>query len=168
MDDGKTEIAAIKRRIETIDAERSELVRRLDALERNRSGGLPPLSPEEKIEIFRGLFRGREDVYPKRWVSDRTRRSGYSPVCANEWRRGVCEKPRIKCGDCPNQAFVIISNDAVRSHLSNRNGEDTIGVYPLLPDERCWFLATDFDKKNWREDTAAFIKTCRANLNFSP
>lgn len=162
MDDGKTEIAAIKRRIETIDAERGELVRRLDALERNRSGGPSPLSPEEKIAMFRGLFRGREDVYSKRWMSDRTGRSGYSPVCANEWQRGVCEKPRIKCTDCPNQAFVTISNDAVRRHLSNRNGEDTIGVYPLLPDERCWFLATDFDKKNWREDTAAFIRTCRA------
>ena len=114
---GKTDIAAIKRRIETIDAERVELIRRLDALERNRSGGLSPLSPEEKIEIFRGLFRGREDVYPKGWVSDRTGRSGYNPVCANEWRRGVCEKPRIKCTDCPNQAFVTIPVPLPRPRL---------------------------------------------------
>lgn len=54
------------------------------------------LSTVEKVALFRRLFRGRTDVYPIRWESKTTAKSGYSPACANEWRAGVCEKPRIK------------------------------------------------------------------------
>lgn len=61
------------------------------------------LSTDEKVALFRRLFRGRTDVYPIRWESKTTAKSGYSPACANEWRAGVCEKPRIKCGDCSNR-----------------------------------------------------------------
>jgi hypothetical protein len=59
------------------------------------------LSTDEKVALFRRLFRGRTDVYPIRWESKTTVKSGYSPACANEWRAGVCEKPRIKCGSSP-------------------------------------------------------------------
>ena len=65
-------------------------------------------SPEAKIELFRSLFRGRTDVFPLRFESQRTGKSGYSPACANEWVRGVCEKPRIKCADCPNRRFIPV------------------------------------------------------------
>ena len=58
----------------------------------------------DKVALFRSLFRGREDVYPVRWES-KAGRSGYSPACGNEWLPGICEKPRIKCADCPNRAF---------------------------------------------------------------
>jgi len=54
------------------------------------------ISPEDKIALFRRLFRGREDVYPKLWQNQKTDNIGYSPACSNEWVRGVCEKPRIK------------------------------------------------------------------------
>lgn len=56
-------------------------------------------SPAEKIALFRLLFRGQDEVYPARFESAKTGKSGYSPVCGNEWVRGICEKPRIKCGD---------------------------------------------------------------------
>jgi hypothetical protein len=59
-------------------------------------------SPEAKIALFRALFRGREDVYPRRCESRKTGKTGYQPACANEWIQGVCEKPRIKCTDCPH------------------------------------------------------------------
>src|SRR5438270_14029628 len=60
-------------------------------------GPLTQASPAaEKIDLFRSLFRGREDVYPRRFESRKTGKTGYSPACANEWVRGVCEKPRIK------------------------------------------------------------------------
>jgi hypothetical protein len=55
-------------------------------------------APAEKITLFRSLFRGREEVYPARFESVKSGKSGYSPVCGNEWVRGICEKPRIKCG----------------------------------------------------------------------
>src|SRR5437773_516068 len=104
-------------------------------------------SPSDaKIELFRNLFRGREDVYPRRFESRKTNKSGYAPACANEWVRGVCEKPRIKCSECPNRRFLPVTNDVMRWHLSGRDyvGRDFVmGVYPMLLDETCWFLAVD-------------------------
>ena len=50
----------------------------------------------DKIALFRSLFRGRDDVYPRRFESRKTGKSGYAPACANEWVRGICEKPQIK------------------------------------------------------------------------
>lgn len=120
-------------------------------------------SPEAKIALFRSLFRGREDVYPRRFESRRTGKSGYAPACANEWVRGVCEKPRIKCAECPNRRFLPVTDDVIRWHLSGSDAEGqpfVAGVYPLLQDEACFFLAVDFDKTGWREDAAAFLETC--------
>jgi hypothetical protein len=87
------------------------------------------LSTAEKVALFRRLFRGRTDVYPVRWESATTGRSGYAPACANEWRPGICEKPRIKCADCSNRSLTPVSDAVIYSHLA---GENTIGVYPLL------------------------------------
>ena len=118
---------------------------------------------EAKIALFRSLFRGRVDVYPRRFESRKTGRSGYAPACANEWVRGVCEKPRIKCADCPNRRFFPVTDDFIRWHLSGHDaaGQPFVaGVYPLLQDETCWFLAIDFDKANWQDDSTAFLETC--------
>lgn len=112
----------------------------------------------EKVAIFRRLFRGRTDVHPVRWESATTGKAGYSPACANEWRPGVCEKPRIKCADCGNRALVPVSDEVVYSHLV---GEKTVGVYPLLDDHTCHFLAVDFDDADWRADCQAFAQSCR-------
>ena len=117
-----------------------------------------PTTAQEKIHLFRQLFRGREDVYPKLWLSSKSGRKGYSPVCGNEWVRGICEKPRIKCGDCPNRVLLPLDDRVILDHLQ---GRATIGVYPLLKDETCWFLAADFDKESWIEDVTAFVDTCR-------
>jgi hypothetical protein len=68
------------------------------------------LSPEAKVKLFRRLFRGREDIYPVRWISKTTEKPGYSPVCANEWCRGVCEKPRIKCSECSHSLFAPVTD----------------------------------------------------------
>lgn len=64
-----------------------------------QQSGTSRLSTDEKVTLFRRLFQGRTDVYPVRWQS-KAGKSGYSPACANEWRPGICEKPRIKCSDC--------------------------------------------------------------------
>jgi superfamily II DNA or RNA helicase/very-short-patch-repair endonuclease len=117
-----------------------------------------------KIALFRSLFRGREDVYARRFESRTSGRSGYQPDCANEWVRGVCEKPRIKCTDCPHQRFLPVTDAAIRSHLRGRDAAGSpfvMGVYPMLRDETCLFLAVDFDRNSWREDASAFLETCR-------
>jgi superfamily II DNA or RNA helicase len=117
-----------------------------------------PRSPEEKVRLFRQLFRGRGDVFPTRFVSRKTGKPGYAPACANKFVRGVCELPKVKCGECPNQAFVPVDDEAVLAHLQGRH---VMGVYPLLEEETCWFLAVDFDKRTWMEDVIAFVATCR-------
>ena len=76
-----------------------------------------PLSPEEKIALFMDLFQGRRDVFPKRWENQKTGKSGYSPACRNEWVKGVCKKPKIKCSDCPNQAFIPVTEQVLRHHF---------------------------------------------------
>jgi superfamily II DNA or RNA helicase/very-short-patch-repair endonuclease len=121
-------------------------------------------SPESKIALFRSLFRGRDDVYPRRFESRKSGKSGYSTACGNEWMPGLCEKPRIKCALCPNQHFLPITDQVVRWHLSGRDdsGRDFVmGVYPLLRDETCFFLATDLDKAQWQEDANAILDSCR-------
>ena len=117
-------------------------------------------SPQAKIALFRSLFRGRDDVYPRRFESRRTGKSGYAPACANEWVRGVCEKPRIKCAECPHRRFLPVTDNVVRWHLSGQDDDGqsfVAGVYPMLLDETCFFLAVDFDKQGWREDATAFL-----------
>ena len=121
-------------------------------------------SPEDKIALFRSLFRGRDDVYPRRFESRRTGKSGYQPACANEWVRDVCEKPRVKCAECAHRRFLPVTDDVIRWHLSGQDGdgrECVMGVYPMLLDETCFFLAIDFDKEHWRDDVAAVLGTCR-------
>jgi len=120
-------------------------------------------SPEAKIALFRSLFRGRVDVYPRRFESRKTGRCGYAPACANEWVRGICEKPRIKCADCAHRRFLPVTDDVIRWHLSGRSPDGqpfVAGVYPLLLDETCYLLAVDFDKASWQADSSGFLETC--------
>jgi superfamily II DNA or RNA helicase/very-short-patch-repair endonuclease len=135
---------------------------RLPALQQ---AGVNQHSPAEaKIVLFRSLFHGREDVYPRRFESRKTGRAGYSPVCGNEWVQGICEKPRIKCSECPHQRFLPVTDDVIRWHLQGHDDHSrdfVMGVYPMLLDETCFFLAADFDKTTWQDDVAAFLETCR-------
>ena len=117
-----------------------------------------------KINLFRSLFRGREDVYPLRFESRKTGRAGYQPACANEWVRGLCEKPRIKCLECPNRRFLPVTDEVVRHHLSGRDDlgrEFVMGLYPMLSDETCYLLAVDLDGDAWQKDAGALRETCQ-------
>jgi superfamily II DNA or RNA helicase len=161
-----------------LEGERSAIVKRLHALKRTQAdeaakaptgiaARVTMVSPTaEKIALFRSLFRGREDVFPRRWENPKTGKTGYAPACRNEWVRGVCGKPQVKCGDCPSQAFIPVGDGVLHSHLTGRASDSsadfTAGVYPLLPDETCWFLAADFDKTSWMQDVAAFRDTAQA------
>ena len=163
------ETARIRKRLARLDAERADLERQLAELTHSTSTLPASASPgatvtnrsptSDKIALFRTLFGGREDVYPRRWENAAKGRAGYAPVCANEWKPGVCHKPRVRCGTCPNQAFVPVTDEAVERHL---RGHHTMGVYPMLSDDTCRFLAADFDKETWRRDAGAYVDTCRA------
>ncbi len=178
-DDVAEEIAGIRRRLADLAAERNQLEHRLEALERRQLSrpqlieriafsGAPVTnnsSSIEKIDLFRRLFAGRPDVFPTRWENRKAGRSGYSPACSNEWAKGICGKPKVKCGECPHQAFIPPSGDIIEKHLrggDGRMGGFVAGVYPLLQDETCWFLAADFDKESWADDARALLGTCHA------
>lgn len=116
-------------------------------------------TPQQKIALFRSLFRGREDVYPRLWIG-KNGNKGYSPVCENEWKPGLCRKAEVKCGECEQRRFSPVSDDVIRRHL---DGAITIGVYPMLQDETCWILAIDFDEESWQDDALAFMAVCKGN-----
>ncbi|MBA3062076.1 MAG: DEAD/DEAH box helicase, partial [Atribacteria sp.] len=111
---------------------------------------------KEKISIFRNLFKGREDVFAKHWVSRRTGKQGYSPVCKNEWIPQICRKPCEKCG---NKEYVPLDDFWIEKHL---RGDIIIGIYPIQLDDRVNFLAFDFDKGNWLEDSINLLKFCQS------
>lgn len=182
------ESSEIKRRITEIEADlsaldirRSHLAEELSELRRQSLRESSPSQPrlhletssvnhlstqEEKIQLFRSLFRGRDDVFPRRFENSKTGKSGYAPVCRNEWAAGICQKPKISCAECNFRAFVPVSDEIIRNHLRGNDPQEyatkdfTAGVYPLLTDESCWFLAVDFDKSTWMEDAKAFLETC--------
>jgi len=124
------------------------------------------LSPEAKVDLFRSLFRGRPDIFPRRWENARTGRSGYAPACSSEWVAGVCGKKgrsgavrsSAVCGNCRTRAFLPVTHAELLGHLQ---GKQVMGVHPLLEDETCWLLAVDFDGEGWQDDVAAFRETCR-------
>jgi superfamily II DNA or RNA helicase len=122
----------------------------------------PPVDKEERarrrIALFRSLFRGREDVYARRWESA-DGRSGYVPAALKDWKAINKSRPEDrKKVDQKTRKFVPMTDAVIESHLL---GQETVGVYPLLPDETCWFLAADFDKKTWEYDSQAFLEACR-------
>jgi hypothetical protein len=125
-----------------------------------------PIDPVEKqrqeqwkIALFRNLFRGREDIYAVRWEG-RDSKSGYMPASIQDWsallRCDLAERQRLKR---KTRKLLPLTDEAVRNHLT---GKQTIGIYPLLQDDCCWFLALDFDKTSWQEDCVEFLRTCRA------
>ena len=184
--DDTTRAMEIRARLAEIEAEQRSLSEQLVSIERRVRSGAPeattPIgrhaavttgSPSAvKIALFRRMFAGRDDVFPLRWENLRTGKSGYAPACANEWKPRICEKPRIKCGECPNQAFIPVSADTIRRHLSgtrpdSTSGEIVAGAYPLLPDNTCHFLVVDFDGDGWAADARAVGLPLGAHANCS-
>ena len=125
------------------------------------------LSLEERVSLFQSLFKGREDIFARRWFSKSTNKGGYQPVCTNEWRRGVCDKKTFKCAECPNRNFAPLTFQDIYRHLEGKDENccDVVGLYAIMPDNNCSFLCTDFDDKSckhgYKDDVLAFVGVCR-------
>lgn len=158
-------ISALEAECKRLELENDELRRRLQ--ERNCSEGpaskdrlfpqperqSPSLNNDSpapsKVELFRSLFRGRDDMFALRWTN-KDGKAGYSPAALRDWSH-------LDAKGRPSRTFLALTNEDVTAHLL---GQKTIGLYPLLPDETCWFLAADFDKKSWQDDARAFLDVC--------
>ena len=172
----------IRAQLAALDIERLQLEARLREIENARAAPKPDTSPSptlaptvtsnspasDKVALFRKMFAGRTDVFPVRWENPKSGRRGYAPACGNEWVRGVCGKPQVRCGECPNQSFIPVSSDVIEAHLRgedrirpNGRGDFVAGVYPVLFDDTCRFLAVDFDDESWSSDALAFLATSR-------
>lgn len=136
-------------------------------VEEPTSSVVSTLSLQEKVALFRSLFKGREDVFARRWFSASTGKSGYQPVCAREWNREYCDKKKYKCAECPNREFQSLGYNDIYRHLEGKdqNGRDVVGVYAILPDNSCSFLCCDFDDKSceheYQDDVRAYVSVCR-------
>ncbi|MBD0295215.1 MAG: DEAD/DEAH box helicase family protein, partial [Flavisolibacter sp.] len=110
------------------------------------------------ISLFRSLFKGREDVFAIRW--EKGAKSGYMPAYFYDPYRYRAHK--MKGGTFQNYAdksYLPLTDEQVAKHL---NGNQYIGIYPLLQDNTSWFIAADFDKENWAEECRNFLRTCAA------
>ena len=179
-------IANAEKRLEKLDAERKKVTAELEELRHKQNSELQirestslflnasitkDSSSAEKIALYRSLFRGREDIYARRWESSRSGKTGYQPACRDEWVRGICRKPEIKCGECPARDLLPLTESVIRNHLKGFDPENShhsvskrefvVGVYPLLTDNTCCFLAADFDKESWKEDISGFKEVCK-------
>lgn len=119
---------------------------------------------QRRLGVFRGLFRGREDVFAQRFVS-KAGKAGYQPVCKNRWSDG-CVAHKNKCDGCPFREFVPLDETAFRRHLDKDAKEtDVIGIYPILEDNTVYFLCADFDDKNcehgYQEDVLSYVHICK-------
>jgi len=110
-----------------------------------------------KIRLFMALFKGRDDVYAKRWENKRKGTLGYSPVCLNQWHPGVCGMPKISCAKCEHKLYAALDEDVIEDHL---RGNIVVGIYPMLPDETCCFLSMDFDQTDWQKDISVLRDVC--------
>ena len=125
------------------------------------------LSIDERIRLFQSLFKGREDVFARRWFSKTTGKSGYQPVCINEWKQGICDKKKYRCVICPNRNFAPLTTQDMYRHLEGKDEYccDVVGLYAIMQDNNCAFLCADFDDKNckygYKKDVLAFVGVCR-------
>ena len=152
------DISAIDARLADLEQEKQQLITLREELQNSKPA--PPIpdsfSPEQKIAIFKKLFRGRTDIFANRWQNQRGR-SGYSVACDNEWVQGVCNKPRIKCLDCTHRQFSELNDQVIYRHLAR---QQVVGLYPLLQDNTCYLLAADFDKGNCQDEVIAMSRAC--------
>lgn len=114
-------------------------------------------TPLDTIQLFKSIFIGREDVFAIRW--EKGNKSGYMPAYFYDPYRYRAHM--MKGGTFQNytdKEYLPFTDKEIEKHL---NGEQLIGIYPLLKDNTSWFIVADFDKENWVEDCQKFINVCK-------
>lgn len=116
------------------------------------------MTNQEKLLLYRSVFRGRTDVYPRRW--EKSGKSGWTPAYSFDWNEFNSHRARggtIK--DFENKTLCPVTDEVLLNHLQ---GKETIGIYPILTNNTSYFIAADFDEGDWKNDTKKFIDTCKS------
>lgn len=157
------DIDNLRRELNRLRAENARLARLLDL----RGDAMPPpeqpaaaLAPPgpvtigsssaDKLALYRSLFRARADVYAVRWENPRAGTAGWVPAVAGGWRKGM---------DRSSATHLPLTDQVIAAHLV---GDVFVGLYPLLADSTCTFLAADFDGAGAMLDALAYVKAARA------
>ena len=132
-------------------------------MELQNNSQIVEMTIDDKLKIYADYFKGRDDIYPYLSINKNDpSKKYYMPACINEWKQGVCNKTMGKpCKNCQYRENKPLTLDVLKRHIYNNQ---TIGIYPMLDDETCYFLAFDFDDKkdenNIKEDILAFASIC--------
>lgn len=114
-------------------------------------------TPNNQINIFRCLFKGREDVFAVRW--EKSGKSGYMPAYQYDpYHYRVHKMNGGTFANYPHKNYSPLIDKEIQKHL---NGNQQIGIYPLLTDNTSWFLVADFDKQNWKQEAVNFLNACK-------
>lgn len=123
------------------------------ALPAGASGLVTMASPTQaKVAFFAELFRSRRDVHARFWENRWKGEKGWSPVYADRWYPGI---------DKSRRRWAPLTASVIERHLG-RDDPLHLGLYPLLPDGSCHWLATDFDGDAAMLDALAYVKAARA------
>ena len=113
--------------------------------------------PNENINTFRSIFKGREDVFAIRW--EKSGKSGYMPTYHYDLYHYRTHKMNGGTfANYPHKTYLPLTDNEIHKHL---NGVQQIGVYPLQQDNTSWFLVADFDKQNWKDEAVKFLNSCK-------
>jgi len=161
-------IIILRKKLDEIELEKKKisdeilLLEKLNQQQKGRSDYLgikalnkTPKTPFDKVKLFLELFTCRKSVFPKLWANQNKNTKGYSPACNNEWARGLCNKPKVKCANCNNQNFIPLNEKIIDDHL---RGKQTVGTYAIDADDSCKFIACDFDGKDWEIAATSYQK----------
>jgi len=111
---------------------------------------------EEQLNLYMSLFKGRNDIYARRW--EKNGKSGYTPAYRFDWNEYLRHKARGgNFQNFSNKEKIPLTRDIVKKHLI---GAYFIGIYPLLEDSTSYFVAVDFDGKEWKKDSRKFLDEC--------
>lgn len=113
----------------------------------------------QQIQLFKSAFKGREDVFAVRWENGK--KSGYMP--AYSYDPYLYRAHKMRGGTFQNyqdKTYLPLFDKEIEKHL---NGEQLVGIYPLLSDNTSWFIAADFDDDNWLEECKTFLNVCHEN-----
>ncbi len=162
----KVEVESLRHEIACLKGVSNEANPKEEAEKPKTTYASNPMTIAERVALFRSLFKGREDVFARRWHSKTSGKSGYQPVCTNEWNRSLCDKKKYKCDKCPNRNLKPLDYWDFYNHLrgNDTDGRDVIGVYAILEDNKCNFLCADFDDKSckhgYKEDVLSYVSVC--------
>jgi len=113
---------------------------------------------EQQLNLYMSLFRGREDIYARRWK--KYGKSGYAPAYRFDWNEYLNHKARGgNFKNFTNKEIIPLTKDIIKKHLI---GAYFIGIYPLLEDNTSCLIAVDFDGKDWDKDSKKFMDECKS------